>query len=367
MSQRDSAKQSPGRIAVLGSGAWGTAIALTLAKNGHQVTLWSHGQHIAHLIRDQGENTAYLPGFVLPSNIRSTPDLASAVDIAEVIVSTMPSEHVRAVYTQLAPLLKPEQALVSATKGIEDGTHLRMSEVIEQVLGEYAARAGRETAQPFIVTTSTLKAAVARPRPVAVLSGPTFAFEVAAGLPTALTAASTDTAFAERVQKDFSSQRLRVYTNEDVVGVELGGALKNVIAIATGIAAGLELGHNAMAALITRGIAEVTRLSVACGGRRETLAGLSGIGDLVLTCTGSLSRNRSVGIALGQGRKLEDILKSLGGKVAEGVRTTPAALGLAKEHNIEMPITEQMDAILRTGKHPRDAMRDLMSRPGRDE
>jgi len=256
----------------------------------------------------------------------------------------MPSEHLRVIYQQIAPLLGSNQGLISATKGIEDGTHLRMSEVMSEVLLAHGLQL-----------------------PIAVLSGPTFAYEVAAGLPTALTAASSDASFAERVQKDFSSQRLRVYTNEDVVGVELGGALKNVIAIATGIAAGLELGHNAMAALITRGIAEVTRLAVACGGRGETLAGLSGIGDLVLTCTGSLSRNRSVGIALGQGRNLDETLKSLGGKVAEGIRTTPAALGLARRHGIEMPITEQMDAILRTNKHPRDAMRDLMSRPGRDE
>jgi glycerol-3-phosphate dehydrogenase (NAD(P)+) len=335
------------RIAILGSGAWGTALALTLARHGgHEITLWSHGAHISKIIHESAENTAYLPGFALPETIRSTADLAAAVGDAEMIVSTMPSEHVRAVYSQLEPLITAEQALVSATKGIEDGTHLRMSEVIAQVLGrDKFARASR----------------------IAVMSGPTFAFEVAAGMPTAVTVASKDAGLAERVQKDFSSQRLRVYTNEDVVGVELGGAVKNVIAIATGIAAGLELGHNAMAALITRGIAEVTRLAVACGGRRETLAGLSGVGDLVLTCTGSLSRNRTVGIALGQGRKLDEILKSLGGKVAEGVRTTPAALGLARAHGVEMPITEQMEAILREGKHPRDAMRDLMGRPGRDE
>jgi glycerol-3-phosphate dehydrogenase (NAD(P)+) len=332
------------RVAVLGSGAWGTAIALSLAKNGHPVKLWSHSAHISKLILEHGENTAYLPGFALPSTVESTADLKAAIDGTELLVTTMPSEHLRVIYQQIAPLLGSNQGLISATKGIEDGTHLRMSEVMSEVLLSHGLRL-----------------------PIAVLSGPTFAYEVAAGLPTALTAASSDTSFAERVQKDFSSQRLRVYTNEDVVGVELGGALKNVIAIATGIAAGLELGHNAMAALITRGIAEVTRLAVACGGRGETLAGLSGIGDLVLTCTGSLSRNRSVGIALGQGRQLDEILQSLGGKVAEGVRTTPAALGLARKHGIEMPITEQMDAILHTNKHPRDAMRDLMSRPGRDE
>ena len=333
-----------GKVAVLGSGAWGTALALSLARNGYSVTLWSHGGHVSALIRENGENTAYLPGFALSSAIESTASLQQAAYGAEMIVTAMPSEHVRAVYTQLAPLLSPGQLLVSATKGIEDGTHLRISEVMAAI-----------TAQQRLAL------------PIAVLSGPTFAFEVAAGLPTALTVASEDAVSALRVQQTFSSPRMRVYTNDDVVGVELGGALKNVIAIATGIAAGLELGHNAMAALITRGIAEVTRLAVACGGRAETLAGLSGIGDLVLTCTGSLSRNRTVGIALGQGRRLEDVLQGLGGKVAEGVRTTPAALGLARKHGIEMPITEQMQLILRQGKSPRDAMRDLMSRPGRDE
>ncbi len=338
------AQRNQGRIAVLGSGAWGTALAVSLARNGHSVALWSHGEHVSALIRENGENTVYLPGFVLPSTITSTANLQAAVDGTEMVVTSMPSEHVRAVYTKLAPLLAPGQMLVSATKGIEDGTHLRISEVITEVVSRHRSAL-----------------------PIAVLSGPTFAFEVAAGLPTALTAASADAASAVRVQQAFSSTRMRVYTNEDIVGVELGGALKNVIAIATGIAAGLELGHNAMAALITRGIAEVTRLAVACGGRGETLAGLSGIGDLVLTCTGSLSRNRTVGIALGQGRRLEDILHGLGGKVAEGVRTTPAALGLARKHGIEMPITEQMELILRQAKSPRDAMRDLMSRPGRDE
>jgi glycerol-3-phosphate dehydrogenase (NAD(P)+) len=268
----------------------------------------------------------------------------------------MPSEYVRAIYTQLAPRLHASQVLVSATKGIEDDTLLRMSEVIAQALRNDGEGHGFSRAA---ATPSAFK--------IAALSGPSFAYEVAGGMPTALTVACTDAATAERLQQTFTSPTLRVYTNDDIVGVELGGALKNVIAIATGIAAGLKLGHNAMAALITRGIAEVTRLAVACGGHRETLAGLSGVGDLVLTCTGSLSRNRTVGIALGQGRTLEEILQSLGGKVAEGVRTTPAALGLARKYGIEMPITEQMDAILREGKNPRDAMKDLMSRPGRDE
>jgi glycerol-3-phosphate dehydrogenase (NAD(P)+) len=251
---------------------------------------------------------------------------------------------VRSTYEGFAPHLRPGQLLVSATKGIEDGTCLRMT----QVIGEVLAARGMEL-------------------PCGVLSGPSFAQEVAAGAPTAIAIASADAKLAARVQREFSSGTLRLYTNDDVVGVELGGSLKNVIAIAAGIVAGLGLGFNSNAALITRGIAEITRLAVACGGRRETLAGLSGMGDLVLTCTGSLSRNRTVGMGLGQGRKLDDILVGLEGRVAEGVRTTSAALGLARRHNVEMPIAEQMEAILMRGKPPERAIQELMQRPGRDE
>jgi glycerol-3-phosphate dehydrogenase (NAD(P)+) len=200
-----------------------------------------------------------------------------------------------------------------------------------------------------------------------VLSGPSFAAEVAAGIPTAMVAAATASSVALTIQREFSSPTLRLYTNDDVAGVELGGALKNVIALAAGVVHGLNLGHNAGAALVTRGIAEITRLAVACGGRRQTLAGLSGLGDLVLTCTGSLSRNRAVGIELGKGRQLPEILAGLNGKVAEGIRSTTAALGLAARYGVEMPITEQMDAILHYGKSPKEAIRELMARPGRDE
>jgi glycerol-3-phosphate dehydrogenase (NAD(P)+) len=203
--------------------------------------------------------------------------------------------------------------------------------------------------------------------PIGALSGPSFALEVAQGQPTAITVAFEDAAIAAFIQQEFSSESLRLYTSTDVIGVELGGALKNVIAIAAGVASGIGLGHNSAAALMTRGIAEITRLAVACGGRRETLAGLSGAGDLVLTCTGSLSRNRTVGQELGRGGKLPEILASLGGKVAEGVLTTRAALGLARRHGIEMPIAEQMELILNEGKDPREAIRALMLRPGRDE
>jgi glycerol-3-phosphate dehydrogenase (NAD(P)+) len=333
------------RIAVMGSGAWGTAIALNLAgRGGHELTLWSHSPEVSETIAEHGENVAFLRGFSFPKSIHATSNLGEALREAEIVVSVMPSHHARASYEQFAPHLHIGQLLVSATKGIEDGTLLRMSEVIAGVLGE----SGLDL-------------------PIGVLSGPSFAQEVAAGSPTAITIASQNAELAVRVQRDFGSPTLRLYTNEDVVGVELGGALKNVIAIAAGIVSGLGLGNNSAAALITRGIAETTRLAVACGGRSDTLAGLSGIGDLVLTCTGSLSRNRTVGIELGKGRRLAEILAGLHGKVAEGVRTASAALGLARRYGVEMPITEQVYAILHEEKAPLDAMRELMSRPGRDE
>jgi glycerol-3-phosphate dehydrogenase (NAD(P)+) len=333
------------RIAIIGSGAWGTAIALSLARRGdHQLVLWTHAPDVCTTIREQGENTRFLPGFPIPESLHVTADLAEALTDAEIAVSVMPSHYVRPTYAEMIPWLRTSQLLVSATKGIEDHTYLRMSEVLTAVLAEHGLE-----------------------MPCGVLSGPSFAQEVAAGSPTAITIASRDAALASRVQREFSSSTLRLYTNDDVIGVELGGALKNVIAIASGVVVGLGLGHNSAAALITRGIAEVTRLAMACGGRRETLAGLSGLGDLVLTCTGSLSRNRTVGIELGKGRKLPEILAGLKGKVAEGVSTTSAALGLARKYGVEMPITEQMEAILHAGKSPVEAMQDLMSRPGRDE
>ena len=333
------------QIAVMGGGAWGTAIALSLERRGgHAITLWAHSPAVAAEIRVSGENSAFLPGFRLPRQIAVTSDAEEALHDAEIVVSVMPSHHVRASYELFAPGLKAGQLLVSATKGIEDETYLRMSQVIAEVLGQHHLNL-----------------------PCGVLSGPSFAQEVAAGSPTAVTIASDSAGLGAQIQREFSSSTLRLYTNDDVIGVELGGALKNVIAIATGMVAGLGLGHNSTAALITRGVAEVTRLAVACGGRRETLAGLSGIGDLVLTCTGALSRNRWVGIELGKGRPLGEILADLHGKVAEGVRTTSAALGLARKHGVELPIAEQVQSILEGKKQPSQAMQELMSRPGRDE
>lgn len=328
------------RIAILGAGAWGTSLALSLARRGsHQLCLWSHSTTLAEQLIDTGENLPYLPGFTLPADIDVTSDLPRAIFEADVILCVTPSQHLRSVITNIAPMLTGDQIVLNASKGIEETTFLRMSQVVASV-----------TSNPF-----------------AVLSGPSFAQEVAAGMPTAVVAASTSLQIAQTIQRDFTSPSLRVYTNDDVTGVELGGALKNVIALAAGVANGLNLGYNSSAALITRGIAEMTRLAVACGGRRQTLAGLSGVGDLVLTCTGSLSRNRAVGIELGRGRQLPEILASLHGKVAEGVRSTHAALGLAARYAVEMPITEQMDAILHHNKSPKEAIRELMSRPGRDE
>jgi len=336
------------RIFVFGSGAWGTAIALSLhRRGGHEVTLWAHSPEAADEINAAGENALFLPGFPIPAELTVTGDCAAIRD-AEIVVSVVASEFLRSALSRLGPHMHAGQIVVSATKGVEDHTYLRMTEVISETLA-----AG--TSFPALKL------------PVGALSGPSFALEVAEGQPTAVTVAFSDQAIAARIREDFASETLRLYTSTDVIGVELGGALKNVIAIAAGIAVGVGLGYNSSAALITRGIVEITRLAVACGGRRETLAGLSGVGDLVLTCTGSLSRNRTVGHALGQGRKLPEILESLGGKVAEGVRTSRAALGLARKHGIEMPITEQMELILNEGKDPREAIRDLMLRPGKDE
>ncbi len=328
------------RIAVIGAGAWGTALALSLARqHRHQVLLWAHSPaHAADMERTRFNNR-YLPGFPMPDTIEVTSDLVEAAGRADILLAVTPSSALPETVAALAPHLTARHVFVSASKGIEDGTHRRMSEVV---------------------------AAVSEVR-FAVLGGPSFAKEVAAALPTAATLASTDAALAADLQRDFSSDSLRVYTNDDVVGVELGGALKNVIALAAGVVAGLELGSNAAAALMTRGMAEITRLAVACGARPETMSGLAGYGDLVLTCTGTLSRNRTVGVELGRGQTIAAILAGLNGKVAEGVRCTSAARGLAAVHGVEMPITDQMFAILHEDRNPREAIRALMSRPGRNE
>jgi glycerol-3-phosphate dehydrogenase (NAD(P)+) len=333
------------RIAIVGAGAWGTALTIVLGRKGkHNVRLWAHENEVYEGIAKERINRHFLPGFALPESIEASTDLSWAIEGAEMIVSVMPSQHCRALFERMAPSLRAESLFVSCTKGLENPTLLRMSEVIAEVLGsrKFSSRIGA-------------------------LSGPSFAKEVARGDPTAVTVASSDADLARIVQQAFSDSRFRVYTNDDLIGVELGGALKNIIAIAAGVCDGLGLGHNSRAALITRGLAEVSRLVMACGGRLDTMAGLAGLGDLVLTCTGDLSRNRSVGVELGKGRKLPEIIAGMHGTVAEGVFTTKAAAGLARKKGVEMPITEQMFAILEDGKAPQQAIEDLMMRAAKSE
>lgn len=292
---------------------------------------------MAERIRLTRQNDLYLPGFELPPGVEVTTELGCALEDAEVVLGAMPSHVARQLYRRMLPFLAPSMLFLSATKGLERGTLRRVSEVIEEVVGEHFA-----------------------PR-VAVLSGPSFAREVARGDPTALVIASRDAGLAGRLQTAFSGPALRLYSNSDPIGVELGGALKNIIAIGAGICHGLGLGGNTIAALVTRGLAEMTRLAMAMGGRAATLAGLAGLGDLVLTCTGELSRNRFLGIQLGQGRKLAEILGGMR-MVAEGVNTTQAAVELAARYGVEMPIAGQMYAILWQGRPPREAIRELMER-----
>lgn len=333
-------------IAIIGAGAWGTALSMVAArKGGHRVRLWAFEAEVRESILSCHQNEQFLPGFQIPKTVSVTGDLREAVDGAELVVSVMPSHHCRGVFRSLAPHLKPEMLFVSATKGIEEGSFLRMTEVVSATINEHCGF---------------------RPR-IAALSGPSFAREVARGDPTAITAASEDDEVAHAVQVALSDPRFRIYTNDDVIGVELGGSLKNVIAIAAGVCDGLGLGHNSIAALITRGLAEMTRLVVACGGKSQTMAGLAGLGDLVLTCTGGLSRNRSVGEQLGKGKQLPDIIRGMHGMVAEGVPTTNAAVGLAQKQGVEMPITEKMWEVLHQGKAPAEAMHELMTRSARSE
>jgi glycerol-3-phosphate dehydrogenase (NAD(P)+) len=332
------------KIAIIGAGSWGTALAMALGQSHrrHSISLWVHNNDIAHMLRDGRVNEVYLPGFKLPTEIEVTQDFAAALAGADYVLGVMPSAHARAAYVAMKPHLRPGVPVISATKGIEAETLLRMSELIAAVRGG---------------ATSS---------PVAVLSGPSFAREVARGDPCAIVIASRDAALAAEIQEEFFGPSLRLYTNSDVTGVELGGAVKNIIAIAAGVGEGMDLGHNAMAALITRGLAEIMRLGNALGARSETLAGLAGLGDLVLTCTGSLSRNRAVGVELGRGKKLAEILSSTR-MVAEGVGAASAVWALAQRHGVDMPITEQMNAVLYNDRSPRDAMRDLMTRPLKNE
>jgi glycerol-3-phosphate dehydrogenase (NAD(P)+) len=320
------------KVAVVGGGAWGTALASHCARAGLPVRLWVREPEVAAAVNERHENTRFLPGVPLPEGLRAFTHLADALAGAESVLVVAPSQFCRGMYRELAPLLRPGVLLVSATKGLEKDTLRRMSEVsTEEAPGH----------------------------PLAVLSGPSFAVEVARDMPTAVVAASADHAVAETVQRTLATRSFRVYSSEDVVGVELAGALKNVIAIAAGIVDGLGYGHNTVAALITRGLAEIARLVETLGGRPETISGLAGLGDLVLTCTGALSRNRRVGQGLGRGLSLSE---ASAGLVAEGVRTTLAACALAEREGVEMPIAVQMRAVLYEGRSPRDALEALMLR-----
>ncbi|HEY1336812.1 MAG TPA: NAD(P)H-dependent glycerol-3-phosphate dehydrogenase [Bryobacteraceae bacterium] len=325
------------KLAIIGAGSWGTALAIVLGPRFSRIRLWVYEPDLADRIRQTRTNDVYLPDFPVPPNVEPTSDLAAALDGAEAVLSVMPSHHVRAIYGQMLPSLNDDMLFVSATKGLENGTLLRSSEVIRDVLAKRI-----------------------EPR-VAVLSGPTFAREVARLDPTALVVSSTDTKLTEAVQQAFSGPTFRLYSSEDPIGVEIGGSIKNVVAIGAGVLHGMGLGHNVMAALITRGLAEMTRLAVAMGGRAQTLAGLAGLGDLVLTCTGELSRNRTVGVELARGRKLNDIVNSMK-MVAEGIKTTNAAVDLAARHGVEMPISQQMFQMLHFGISPREAIQRLMER-----
>jgi len=326
--------------AVLGAGSWGSGLAVHLSSIGRDVALWGPEADVLAAISRDRQNAAYLPGVPISARVRPTGAMAEAVAGASHVILAVPSHGLRRVIREAVPFIDRDAVIVSAVKGLEADSLQRMSEIIA------AESAGRF--------------------PIVVLSGPSFAAEVARGLPTAVVAASTDPAAAAAVQREFRSKSFRLYGSDDVVGVELGGALKNIIAIAAGAVESLELGHNALAALITRGLAEMSRLACAMGARRETLAGLSGLGDLVLTCTGRLSRNHHVGIELGRGRSLDEILGSLR-MVAEGVLTTKAALALGERHGVELPIAAEMGEVLAGRRTPRAAIECLMLRPQRGE
>jgi glycerol-3-phosphate dehydrogenase (NAD(P)+) len=327
-------------LAIVGAGGWGTALAITMARAGRHTRLWVYEPDLAVAMIDTLENSIYLPGVSLPESVRVSNSLRDVVAGCPVVIIAVPSHFFRAVAQQLVKVTDAGTIFVSATKGIENDSSMRMSEILEDVAES--------------------------PTQIAVLSGPTFAPEVARGEPTALVIASPDEGLRLRLQSELSTPRFRLYSNADRTGVELGGAVKNIIAIAAGVADGLGLGSNAMAALVTRGLAEITRLVVACGGRRETMSGLAGLGDLVLTSYGNLSRNRRVGVELGRGRNIEEITASMRA-IAEGVRTTKSTVELARRLGIEMPIAEKMYAVLYEGLRPQEALTDLMERKLKEE
>ena len=327
------------RIAIIGDGAMGTASALLFSGKGVRVRMWSAFADHAREMADAGENRRFLPGFPLPQDLEVSTDAARVAGDADLVVIAVPSKYLRSVLARIGPALDADVPLVSVVKGIENDTLLRPSEIVGDCLGR---------------------------RRLCVLSGPCLAVELARRLPATAVAAAQDEALARRVQEIYTTEWFRVYTNTDVVGVELGGALKNIIAIAAGICDGLGMGDNAKAALLTRGLAEITRLGVAMGARAETFMGLSGIGDLVTTCASNLSRNHRVGEAVGRGKSLGQVVAEMA-QVAEGVTTTRSALALAERHGVEMPIAEQVALMLFEGKAPREAVRDLMTRKPKAE
>jgi len=322
---------------VIGNGGWGTALGMVLADNGHNVTLWGPFEEEIEAIRAAGENTVYLPGVNIPATLQWTSDPAGAKE-ADLIVVVVPSRFVRSTLETFKPYLQEKALIVSATKGLDEATHQRMSEVAHDILG----------------------------RDIAILSGPSHAEEVARGVPTAVTVAGKSFQTLEKIQAAFTGKTFRVYTSDDVIGVELGGTLKNIIAVAAGVLDGIGLGDNSKAALMTRGLAEISRLGGALGAKPETFSGLSGVGDLIVTCASRHSRNRAVGERLGKGESLKDIMGGMK-QVAEGIWNAKAARDLAKEYGIEMPITEEVCAIVEDGKDPRQALKDLMSRDPKAE
>src|SRR5215470_16145783 len=329
-------------IAIIGAGGWGTALAVTMARDERDVRLWGYEPYLVETVIATRENPIYLPGIKIPEAVRVSNSLGETLCGATIVLMAVPSHVVRSVLSRMVPMLSPEAVFVSAAKGIENETLMRISEVITDV-----------SASRFI------------PK-VGAISGPTFAQEVARGEPTALVVASPDEKLRLYLQSELSAPRFRLYTNSDLIGVEIAAAVKNVIAIAAGVVEGLGLGSNATAALITRGLVEITRLAVACGGKRETLSGLAGVGDLVLTAYGSLSRNRRVGVALGQGKAIGEVVANMR-MVAENVKTAHSTVALARKHNVEMPIVEKMHAVLHEGLTPQVAINDLMERKLKEE
>jgi glycerol-3-phosphate dehydrogenase (NAD(P)+) len=328
------------KIAIMGAGSWGTALAIVAARAGHDVMLWSRDTDVAKSINEQRVNSRYLTGAPIPDRVNATLDIATALHEASLVLLAAPSHALRELLTAMSPALDESAIVVSVSKGIEVETGKRISEIVKEIVG---------SSQAFVC-----------------LSGPSFAKEVVVGQPTAIVAASKDAHAARTVQADLSFENLRIYTNADVVGTELGGSVKNVMAIAAGMTTGSGLGSNSVAALITRGLAEITRLARREGAQTETLMGLAGLGDLVLTCTGSLSRNRFVGEQLGKGIPLDEIAASMN-EVAEGIKTTLAVKQLADRAGLELPITNEVKAVLYDGKSVRDAVAELMSRPLREE